>query len=101
MQCDEPARRDILQTVAALPFAALLAHPVGATAQTASGTSPVRVETRGLVARIRYEAVLSGFPTDLNGAYKLRVTELVLERAAMSESTTMPAPASARSPPAG
>src|SRR5215216_1930619 len=34
---------------------------------------------RGLAAKIKFEAVLAGFLTDLNGRYKLRVTELTLE----------------------
>jgi quercetin dioxygenase-like cupin family protein len=49
-----------------------------AAAQTpASG--PAKVETKGLTAKIRYESVLSGYLGELNGRYKLRVTELVLE----------------------
>jgi quercetin dioxygenase-like cupin family protein len=38
----------------------------------------VRVDTGGLVARIKFEAPLAGFLSDLNGKYKLRVTELTL-----------------------
>src|SRR5215216_1753566 len=34
---------------------------------------------RGLAAKIKFEAVLAGFLSDLNGKYKLRVTELTLE----------------------
>jgi quercetin dioxygenase-like cupin family protein len=78
------SRRDILQTTiaTALPLPALLAAATGAAAQAPStqppGASPVRVETRGLVARILFEAPIAGFLTDLNGRYKLRVTELTL-----------------------
>lgn len=74
------ARRDILGTVAAaLPLAALLARADRAAAQAPPGaTSPVRVDAKGLVARIRFEAPLSGFLADVNGRYKLRVTELTL-----------------------
>ena len=40
---------------------------------------PVKVDTKGLVAKIKFESALSGFLTELNGKYKLRVTELTLE----------------------
>jgi quercetin dioxygenase-like cupin family protein len=45
----------------------------------APGQEPVKVDTKGLVAKIRYESVLAGFLTELNDRYKLRVTELTLE----------------------
>jgi quercetin dioxygenase-like cupin family protein len=45
----------------------------------AFGQEAVKVDTKGLVAKIKFESVLSGFLTDLNGTYKLRVTELTLE----------------------
>ena len=71
-------RRDILQRIAAMSTLGVLTQAVsGATAQT--GTSSVRVDTKGLVAKIKYEAVLGGFLSDLNERYKLRVTELTLE----------------------
>ncbi len=70
-------RRSILKLLAALPLASLLG-PREACAQ-ASGTSPVRVDTKGLAARIRFEHELAGYLTELNGKYKLRVTELTLE----------------------
>ena len=80
MSTDETARRNILRTLAAaLPVAALLARADRAGAQAPAGGSPVRVDTKGLVARIKFEAPLAGFLTDLNGRYKLRVTELTLE----------------------
>ena len=80
MSTDETARRDILRTLAAaLPVAALLARADRAAAQPPAGGSPVRVDTKGLVAQIKFEAPLAGFLTDLNGRYKLRVTELTLE----------------------
>ncbi len=79
MRNDEPMRRDILHTLAALPFAALLAQAGAAAAAAAKPAgSPVKVETKGLVAKIKFEAPLAGFLTDLNGKYKLRVTELTL-----------------------
>jgi quercetin dioxygenase-like cupin family protein len=40
---------------------------------------PVKVQTEGLAAKIKFESVLSGFLSELNGKYKLRVTELVLQ----------------------
>ena len=67
-------RRDILQTLATTPFITLLAQGGSAAAQSAS--SPVKVNTKGLVAKIKFEAPIAGFLTDLNGKYKLRVTEL-------------------------
>jgi quercetin dioxygenase-like cupin family protein len=41
--------------------------------------SPVKVDTKGLVAKIKFEAPLEGFLTEINRKYKLRVTELTLE----------------------
>ena len=76
MQTDELIRRDVLHGLAALPLIALLAQAGEAAAQ-ATG-SPVKVDTKGLVAKIKFEAPLAGFLTDLNGKYKLRVTELTL-----------------------
>jgi quercetin dioxygenase-like cupin family protein len=70
-------RRDILQTLAAAPLITLLAQAGSAAAQ--SGSSPVKVNTKGLVAKIKFEAPIAGFLTDLNGKYKLRVTELTLD----------------------
>ena len=77
MADQEAYRRDMLQTVAALPFAALLARADEAAAQ-AAGTSPVRVDRKGLAARIKFEQVISGPLSEVNGRFKLRVTELVL-----------------------
>src|SRR5882672_9214522 len=74
MADDEPIRREVLQTLAALPFMALLASQ--ASAQV--GVSPVKVDTKGLVAKIKFEAPLEGFLKEINGKYKLRVTELTL-----------------------
>jgi quercetin dioxygenase-like cupin family protein len=69
-------RRDVLQALAAVPFMALVARAGEASAQT--GGSPLKVDTKGLVAKIKFEAPLSGFLADINGKYKLRVTELTL-----------------------
>ena len=75
---DRPdARRNVLKLLAALPLASLL-NPREAGAQ-ASGTSPVRVDTKGLAAKIKFEHEVAGYLTELNGKYKLRVTELTLE----------------------
>ena len=72
-------RRDFLRGLAALSLAAaLIARSETALAQT-GGPVPVKVDTKGLVAKILFEAELSGFLADLNGRYKLRVTELTLE----------------------
>jgi quercetin dioxygenase-like cupin family protein len=46
---------------------------------SAFGQEAVKVDTKGLVAKIKFESVLSGFLTELNGKHKLRVTELILE----------------------
>lgn len=71
-------RRDLIQGLAALPAIAVLAQvPTGARAQT--GGSPLKVDTKGLVAKIKFEAVLAGLLSELNGKYKLRVTELTLD----------------------
>ena len=77
MTGESPIRRDILHSLATAPLALLLAPSKSATGQT--GGSPVKVETKGLVAKIKFEAPIQGFLTDLNGKYKLRVTELILE----------------------
>jgi quercetin dioxygenase-like cupin family protein len=69
-------RRDVLQTLATLPVLALLTRSGEVVAQT--GGSPVKVDTKGLVAKIKFEAPLGGFLTEINGKYKLRVTELTL-----------------------
>ena len=36
----------------------------------------IKVDTMGVTATIKYEEVLAGFLTELNGKYKLRVTEI-------------------------
>jgi quercetin dioxygenase-like cupin family protein len=77
MATDEPTRRDLLHTLAAAPFAALLTMPREASGQPPGGSS-VKVDTKGLVAKIKFESVLAGPLPDINGKYKLRVTELVL-----------------------
>jgi quercetin dioxygenase-like cupin family protein len=76
MRNDEPIRRDVLLALAAAPFMALFAPAGEAGAQV--GMSPVKVDTKGLVAKIKFEAPLEGFLKDINGKYKLRVTELTL-----------------------
>ena len=76
MSNDEPIRRDILLALSALPLMGLAAQPNQANAQT--GVSPVTVDTKGLVARIKFEATIEGFLKEINGKYKLRVTELTL-----------------------
>jgi quercetin dioxygenase-like cupin family protein len=76
MPNDEPIRRDVLLALAATPFMALFAPAGEARAQV--GVSPVKVDTKGLVAKIKFEAPLEGFLKEINGKYKLRVTELTL-----------------------
>ena len=70
-------RRNLLKLLAALPLASLFGA-AQADAQ-APGTSPVRVDTKGLSAKIKFEHELAGYLSELNGKYKLRVTELTLE----------------------
>ena len=95
----ESARRTVLQSICVLPIAALLAQTGNAVAQ-ATGTSPVRVDTKGLTAKIKFEQAISGPFADLNGKFKLRITELILEPAGTSGSTTTLVPEFARSPQA-
>ena len=78
MQGDETIRRDLLHAFAALPVAALLS-PIQEVAAETSGGAPGKVGTKGLTAKIKFESMLAGFLTELNGKYKLRVTELTLE----------------------
>jgi quercetin dioxygenase-like cupin family protein len=72
----ETTRRDLLQALGTLPLLALLPQSREAAAQTPGGA---KVETKGVTAKIKFESVLSGYLTELNGKYKLRVTELILE----------------------
>src|SRR4030088_1945236 len=76
MSNDEPIRRDVFLTLATAPFVMWLAQAGEARAQV--GASPVKVDTKGLVAKIKFEAPLEGFLKEINGKYKLRVTELTL-----------------------
>ena len=76
MSNDGPARRDVLLTLAAAPLVAWLVQAGEARAQL--GVSPVKVDTKGLVAKIKFEAPLEGFLKEINGKYKLRITELTL-----------------------
>jgi len=76
MASQETTRRDVLHSIGALPLLMLLGTPRAA-AQTP--TPGAKVDTKGLTAKIKYESVLSGYLGELNGKYKLRVTELVLE----------------------
>jgi len=77
MANEETTRRDVLHSIGALPLLMLLGTPRDAIAQTP--TPGAKVDTKGLTAKIKYESVLSGYLGELNGKYKLRVTELVLE----------------------
>ena len=76
MANDRPARRELVRVLAALPLIAAAGRADVARAQT--GASPVKVDTKGLVAKIKFEAPLAGFLGEINGKYKLRVTELTL-----------------------
>jgi quercetin dioxygenase-like cupin family protein len=75
MSSDLKIRRTLLQGLAALPFLPLVAPPGEALAQAGG---PLKVNTQGLVAKIKFEAPLGGFLTEINGKYKLRITELTL-----------------------
>jgi quercetin dioxygenase-like cupin family protein len=50
----------------------------GAAAQASGATSAVRVDTQGLTPHIKFEEVISGPLAEVNGRFKLRVTELIL-----------------------
>ena len=76
MDGHEASRRDVLSLLAALSLSAAAPRVVMA---QATGTSPVKVDTKGLTPKIRFEHVISGYLTELNGKYKLRVTELTIE----------------------
>ena len=73
MATEPTTRRDLLQSLGALSLLTLASAPRESAAQ------PARVDTKGLTAKIKFESVLDGYLTELNGKYKLRVTELVLE----------------------
>ena len=68
-----PARSS--RTISALSLASMLAP----TREVGAQTPPGKVDTKGLTAKIKFESVLSGYLGDVNGKYKLRVTELVLQ----------------------
>jgi quercetin dioxygenase-like cupin family protein len=74
----ELTRRRLLPVLTMLPALGALAQARPASAQIGTPT-PVRVDTKGLVAKIKFESVLSGYLAEINGRYKLRVTELTLE----------------------
>ena len=74
----ELTRRHLLPVLTMLPMFGALAQARPARAQIGTPT-PVRVDTKGLVAKIKFEAVLAGSLSEINGKYKLRVTELTLE----------------------
>jgi quercetin dioxygenase-like cupin family protein len=76
MPSGQPIRRNVLFGLGAVPFMSLLAKMSEARAQV--GISPVKVDTKGLVAKIKFEAPLEGFLKEINGKYKLRITELTL-----------------------
>jgi len=76
MPNSQPVRRDVLWGLGAAAFMALLAKAGDVRAQV--GVSPVKVDTKGLVAKIKFEAPLEGFLKEINGKYKLRITELTL-----------------------
>ena len=78
MADNETTRRDVLQSFGALSLTAFLARSASAGTQT-PGPGPAKVDTKGLTAKIKYESPISGYLGELNGKYKLRVTELVLE----------------------
>jgi quercetin dioxygenase-like cupin family protein len=72
----DTTRRDLLQSLGASSLLGLLVGSRPAAAQPPGGT---KVDTKGLTAKIKFESPVSGYLTELNGKYKLRVTELVLE----------------------
>jgi hypothetical protein len=64
MDSDVASRRDLLVTVAAASLGSLLLGPARSAAQS---PLPVKVDTKGLVAKIKFEEVLSGFLSEVNG----------------------------------
>jgi len=73
----DTTRRDLLKTLGVLlPLTAVAAGRRPARAQA---PSPVKVDTKGLVAKIKFEHPVQGYLSEINGKYKLRVTELTLE----------------------
>src|ERR1700710_33519 len=76
MPNNQPVRRDVLWGLGAAPFMALLAQTGKARAQV--GVSPVKVDTKRLVATNKFEAPLEGFLKEINGKSKLRIPELTL-----------------------
>ena len=79
MTNEDRVRRAILQFISALPVTALLAKTDEVVAQVTGSTTPVRVDTKGLTPRIKFEQVISGPLPELNCKFKLRVTELTLD----------------------
>jgi quercetin dioxygenase-like cupin family protein len=55
---------------------AFLYHPAVAEGQTQR--EPLKVATTDVTATIKYEAIVDGVLTELNGKYKLRVTEITI-----------------------
>src|SRR5215475_11173090 len=76
MASEQPIRREVLRAFASLPLLAVAARWARAGAEPSASAG--KVETEGLVASIKFEAPVAGLLADINGKYKLRVTELTL-----------------------
>ena len=88
MTHDELVRRDILQSLAALPLAALLTQASEATAQT----PPIKVDTKGLVAKINSRLCSQDFSRISMVSTSCGSRSSFWSPADMSVSTTMSAP---------
>src|SRR4029434_10010294 len=77
MDMMDVTRRGLVRLLAVARLFAL-GRPPEAAAQAGSPV-PVRVDTKGLVARSKFASLVQDVLHELNGRYKLRVTELTLE----------------------
>jgi quercetin dioxygenase-like cupin family protein len=64
--------------VGSLSFVIGFACKTGRASAGESASQPLKVDTGGVKASIQFEAPLAGFLHDLNGKYKLRVTEITI-----------------------
>ena len=75
MASDARLRRDVLQALATLP---LMARWRGPTEAAAQGRQPGQGRHRGPRRQDQVRGAARGLPDDINGKYKLRITELTL-----------------------
>src|ERR1700757_1094231 len=67
-----------LGVIGCLVFSLGIMYGKSAEENSTSTSQPLKVDTKGVTAVIKYEAPLAGFLKEINGKYKLRVTEITI-----------------------